>query len=225
MRRQLYALPEPLHACFATLHYFGFSFILRGLTYQFIMRPKGRGKVFRGEQLGEIRKAPAFFGRIVMVGFGSIGQGTLPLLLRHIDLKPEQIAIITGDENGRKVAAEYGVAFHDTPLTPANYRALLEPHLGRGDFLVNCSNDVSSVALIALCQERGALYIDTCIEPWAGGYTDTSLTPEARSTFRAANSPYAARVKRSAWSFSPSGRKKHSKSIWRSVPTWSRYSS
>jgi homospermidine synthase len=133
--------------------------------------------------LGENRKALAFSGRIVMVGFGSIGQGTLPLLLRHIDLKPEQIVIVTGDENGRKVAAEYGIAFHDTPLTPANYRTLLEPRLGRGDFLVNCSNDVSSVALITLCQERGALYIDTCIEPWAGGYTDVSVTPEVRSNY------------------------------------------
>jgi homospermidine synthase len=133
--------------------------------------------------LGENRKALAFSGRIVMVGFGSIGQGTLPLLLRHIDLKPEQISIVTGDEKGRQVAAEYGIAFHDSPLTPANYRALLEPRLSRGDFLVNCSNEVSSVALIALCQERGALYIDTCIEPWAGGYTDVSVTPEHRSNY------------------------------------------
>lgn len=147
------------------------------------MRPKGRGKAVRGEELGAFRKELAFAGRIVMVGFGSIGQGTLPLLLRHIDLKPEQITIITGHEMGRSVAAEYGVEFHDTPLTPANYRALLEPRLRRGDFLVNCSNDVSSVALIALCQALGALYIDTCIEPWAGGYTDVSVTPEVRSNY------------------------------------------
>ena len=133
--------------------------------------------------MGENRKALAFSGRMVMVGFGSIGQGTLPLLLRHIDLKPEQITIVTGDENGRKVAAEYGVDFHTTPLTPANYRSLLEPRLGRGDFLVNCSYDVSSIALISLCQERGALYIDTCIEPWAGGYTDPSITPELRTNY------------------------------------------
>ena len=133
--------------------------------------------------MGGNRKALAFSGRIVMVGFGSIGQGTLPLLLRHIDLKPEQISIVTGDEKGRKVAAEHGVAFHDTPLTPANYRALLEPRLGRGDLLINCSTDVSSIALITLCQECGAAYIDTCIEPWAGGYTDASTTPAMRTNY------------------------------------------
>ncbi|MBX3675919.1 MAG: homospermidine synthase [Rhodocyclaceae bacterium] len=130
-----------------------------------------------------IRKELAFAGRIVMVGFGSIGQGTLPLLLRHIDIRPDQIVIVTGDENGRAVAAEYGVEFNATPLTPANYRSLLEPRLSSGDFLVNCSSDVSSVALVALCQSLGALYADTCIEPWAGGYTDASLKPEARSNY------------------------------------------
>ena len=46
-----------------------------------------------------------YSGRILMVGFGSIGQGTLPLLLRHIDIPPTRVAIVTGDENGRGVAA------------------------------------------------------------------------------------------------------------------------
>ena len=133
--------------------------------------------------MGINSKEQAFAGRIVMVGFGSIGQGTLPLLLRHIDIRPDQIVIVTGDEKGRLVAAEYGVEFHATPLTRTNYRSLLEPRLARGDFLINCSNDVSSVALIALCQELGALYIDTCIEPWVGGYTDASVPPEARSNY------------------------------------------
>ncbi len=60
---------------------------------------------------------------------------------------------------------------------------MLTPLLGRGDFLLNLSVDVSSVALIALCQEIGALYLDTCTEPWAGGYTDPSLTPSQRSNY------------------------------------------
>jgi homospermidine synthase len=124
-----------------------------------------------------------YSGRIVMTGFGSIGQGTLPLLLRHLDVRPEQIVIITGDDNGRQVAAEYGVEFHNLPLTRENYRWVLEPRLGPGDFNVNCSNEVSSHALIELCQQRGALYIDTCIEPWAGGYVDSSVPPEVRSNY------------------------------------------
>src|SRR6185312_15672017 len=38
-----------------------------------------------------------------------------------------------------------------------------------------------SIALIKLCWEKGAMYLDTCIEPWPGGYTDPTV-PAARRT-------------------------------------------
>src|SRR5262249_19613256 len=129
------------------------------------------------------QKHARFDGHLVIVGFGSIGQGVLPLLLRHLDIRREQIAIVTAERRGREVAAEYGIAFVEGALTRENYRAVLEPRLRRGDFLLNVSVDVSSTALIELCQERGALYLDTCIEPWPGGYTDPDLPPAARSNY------------------------------------------
>lgn len=131
----------------------------------------------------EGKKHVKFGGRLVVVGFGSVGQGSLPLLLRHIDIPLDRICIVTGDERGRAEAAHYGVKFEVTPLTPANYRAILLPLVGRGDFLLNLSVDVSSVALIELCCEAGALYLDTCIEPWLGGYTDQSVSPSHRSNY------------------------------------------
>lgn len=124
-----------------------------------------------------------FTGNLVIVGFGSIGQGVLPLILRHIDLDPTRIVVVTAEERGHEEAERYGIRFIVEPLTRDNYRAVLTPLLGEGDFLLNLSVDVSSVALIELAQERGALYLDTCIEPWAGGYTDPSLTPSQRSNY------------------------------------------
>jgi homospermidine synthase len=52
---------------------------------------------------------------------------------------------------------------------------------------------VSSVALIALCRDKGALYLDTCIEPWPGGYTDPNLPPSARSNYALRESALALR--------------------------------
>jgi homospermidine synthase len=37
------------------------------------------------------RKEPRFTGRLVMPG--CVGQGVLPLLLRHIDMRPAQITL------------------------------------------------------------------------------------------------------------------------------------
>ena len=111
------------------------------------------------------RKYVDFKGRMVMVGFGSIGQGVLPLILRHIGIKPRQITIIADEMRGGVPEAErYSIEFIEKRLTRSNYRAILAGRLNKGDFLVNLSVEVASTALVELCQERGALYIDTCID-------------------------------------------------------------
>src|SRR5204862_7097637 len=149
------------------------------------------------------KKYTAFSGRLVIIGFGRIGQGVLPLLLRHIEMRPGQITVITAEPRGYEEAVEYGIEFIEAGLTRENYRAVLEPRLGRGDFLLNVSVDVSSVALIELCRERGALYLDTCIEPWPGGYTDPNLPPAARSNYALRESALALRPKESGASPRP----------------------
>jgi homospermidine synthase len=122
-----------------------------------------------------------FPGRIIFIGFGSIGQGTLPLVLRHIGIPKERVTIITGDDRGKKVAESYGVKFVVLPLTRDNFRRELDQYIGRGDFVLNVSVDVSSIALIKFCWSKGAMYLDTCIEPWPGGYTDATI-PHAKRT-------------------------------------------
>ena len=65
-----------------------------------------------------------FPGRLVFVGFGSIGQGVLPLVLRHIGITPERITIVTADDGGPEGG---GGVRHQVrqvnPLTRDNYRA------------------------------------------------------------------------------------------------------
>ena len=131
--------------------------------------------------------------RLVIIGFGSIGQGVLPLILRHIAVAPQNITIITAEPRGKDVADQYGVKFVETPLTRENYRAVLGSMIGPGDFLLNVSVDVASVALIEFAQEKGALYLDTCIEPWPGGYTDPNLTASQRSNYALRESALALR--------------------------------
>ncbi len=140
------------------------------------MAKKSKKKAFR--------KHVAFGGRMVMIGFGSIGQGVLPLIFRHIDIEPEQITIISAeDRGGLKETERYDVKFIEKRLTQENFREVLDKHVGKGDFLVNLSVEVASTSLVEFCQDKGALYIDTCIEPWPGGYTDPSLSVSRRSNY------------------------------------------
>ena len=125
-------------------------------------------------------------GPIVMIGFGSIGKGTLPLLERHIGFDKSRMVVIAPDDAGREILDARGIAFRHEALTIENYIDVLKPLLAQGPgqaFLVNLSVEVSSVALVRLCKEVGALYIDTCVEPWPGFYTDTRLTVSQRSNY------------------------------------------
>nr|WP_229417232.1 saccharopine dehydrogenase NADP-binding domain-containing protein [Massilia sp. Root418] len=71
-------------------------------------------------------KYAEFGGRIIMLGFGSIGQAILPLLFRHITLRPDQVRIISRSPDRSGIAAEYGVEFQAQPLTESNYESVLE---------------------------------------------------------------------------------------------------
>ncbi len=135
-----------------------------------------------------------FPGRIVFVGFGSIGQGVLPLILRHVGVSPDRITIVTAEDAGRQEAQEYGIKFVKQPITQENHVQVLGPLLSAGDFLLNLSVDVSSIALIKLAREKGALYLDTCIEPWPGGYTDQSVSAARRTNYALRESALALRT-------------------------------
>jgi homospermidine synthase len=135
-------------------------------------------------------------GPIVMIGFGSIGKGTLPLIERHFDFDKARLVVIDPLDTDRKLLDERGVRFIHQAITRKNYRELLTPLLtvgGGQGFCVNLSVDTSSLDIMELCREIGALYIDTVVEPWLGFYFDSKLGPEGRSNYALRETVLAAR--------------------------------
>jgi Homospermidine synthase len=127
-----------------------------------------------------------FDGPIVMIGFGSIGKGTLPLIERHIAFDRSKFVVIAPDDADRHLLDERQLRFMHLGITQDNYREILTPLLkagpGRG-MVVNLSVDTSSVALIELAKDLDAFYIDTVIEPWPGLYTDPKRSVSQRSNY------------------------------------------
>lgn len=124
-----------------------------------------------------------FAGRLLIVGFGSIGQGALPLILRHIGIDRSRISIIAADKRGRAIARKERISFAIRPLTKENYVEVLGEYLRKGDFLLNLSVDVSCLDLINYCQAQGILYLDTVIEPWIGIYDNPDIPVTERSNY------------------------------------------
>ena len=131
-----------------------------------------------------------FGGQVLLLGFGSIGYGVFPLLQRHINFTRDvAVTIITHSdrqEQAEHAARKYG-GVKDIiiqKLTPSNYESIFQRiGLTRGDFIINVSVDVCSCDLIRWCSHEGVLYMDTCIEPWAGHYANPNLTVSERSNY------------------------------------------
>ena len=121
-------------------------------------------------------------GPIVMIGFGSIGRGTLPLIERHFKYDAKRLVVIDPVDTDRKLLDERGIRYIQSAVTKENYKKLLKPLLTKGGgqgFCVNLSVDTSSVDLMEFCRKLGVFYIDTVVEPWLGFYFDSSKNPAA----------------------------------------------
>ena len=125
-----------------------------------------------GAQLGAID------GPLVMIGMGSIGRATLPLLDRHIAFDKSRAIALDPLAERKQYADEYGIAFRQVKLTPENFVEILTPLLTNGEgqgFCVNLSVDTGSVDIMRLCRELNVLYIDTVVEPWPGLYYNQAI--------------------------------------------------
>lgn len=125
-------------------------------------------------------------GLVIMIGFGSIGRGTLPLIERHFRFDRSRLVVIDPREDIAAFLAENNIRHIRQHLTRENYKDVLKPLLkeqqGQG-FCVNLSVDAGSVDLMRICRKHGMLYIDTVVEPWPGFYFNAKADNAARTNY------------------------------------------
>ncbi|KAA0700970.1 homospermidine synthase [Neorhizobium sp. P12A] len=127
-------------------------------------------------------------GPIVMIGFGSIGRGTLPLIERHFKFDKSRMVVIDPREepSDMEILKKHGVRHIKEYVTKDNYKELLKPLLTEGEgqgFCVNLSVDTGSLDIMKLCRKHDVLYIDTVVEPWLGFYFDKNMSNADRTNY------------------------------------------
>ncbi len=125
-------------------------------------------------------------GPIVMIGFGSIGRGTLPLILRHIACDKSKITVIDPSPSWSHLLEKQGITFLKQALTKENYKTILKPLLTAGPgqaLIVNLSVDVGSIDIIKLAHKTNSLCLDTVNEPWPGFYYNAKLDNADRTNY------------------------------------------
>ena len=72
-------------------------------------------------------------GPIVLIGFGSIGRGVLPLIERHFKFDKSRFTVIDPEDKDRHLLDERGIAFIKKAVTRDNFVDLLKPLLTKGE--------------------------------------------------------------------------------------------
>lgn len=131
------------------------------------------------------KKVP-YSGRIVMLGYGSVGQCVLPVIERHFDMPLKNVTVIEADDHADKFApfAPKGMKYKRISLTPENLTEVLGQHLSSGDLLINLTAGVDAISIIDWCQSAGVLYVDTSLEPWADKYGEETLPSWSRTHYQ-----------------------------------------
>ena len=124
-----------------------------------------------------------FDGKIIMIGYGSIGKGLLPLLESYTQFEPSQLYIIAPEIKPYPELKKYNCI--KKAITAKNLEEVLDNIAGTSEpaFIINVSVDVDSVDVIAKAQKLNSFYIDTATEAWPGFYTNTDISLADRSNY------------------------------------------
>ena len=108
-------------------------------------------------------------GRILIIGYGSVGQAILPLVLRHIGIDPKKITVIEAGEHAQLFKTRNGtsgVKYIPLKIVKSNLDSTLSEHLSAGDLLINVSLNIDGIAIVKWCLDNDVMYCDTSIERW-----------------------------------------------------------
>ena len=118
---------------------------------------------------------------VCIIGHGSIGRGTVPLIKRHFTF--DKMTIIDPDPEHLPETSDK-VKFIKLGLTQDNYQDILdEVFVAKDCFCVNLSVGTSSADIMLYCQRKGVLYLDTVKEEWEGFYSNKEIDLEKRSNY------------------------------------------
>ena len=116
-------------------------------------------------------KYTTFSGKILILGYGSVGQPITVLLTKHLDIESSQINILEKDDHTQLFNSRHknsGIGYlPNIEITEKNYRKILSTYVDAGDMIVNCSLNIDAQSILTWCMDNNVMHIDTSLERWA----------------------------------------------------------
>ncbi|HPQ15981.1 MAG TPA: saccharopine dehydrogenase C-terminal domain-containing protein [Bryobacteraceae bacterium] len=110
-----------------------------------------------------------FEHRIVITGYGIVAQAALPLLMKHVNVRPGQITVIDFCDRTEALRPwlETGtVRFVKERVTPENFSCLLSQAVGPGGLIIDLAWSTDFFAMAEWAHKNKVLYVNTSLETW-----------------------------------------------------------
>jgi homospermidine synthase len=126
-----------------------------------------------------------FNKRILFVGFGAVARCTLPILVQHVEISPQNITIMDFEpsESALKPWTAQGMTFVQDRIRPDNLSSLLGRHLSAGDLLIDLAWNIDCSEIVQWCHDQGVLYVNTSVELWDPYGSAEDLHPTERTLY------------------------------------------
>ncbi len=109
-----------------------------------------------------------FNNKILIIGYGSVSQCTLPVLMDKIDAPLQNITIIDFEDKSKalKKYTDQGLKYFREKITPENIDQVLSKYLDNGGLLVDLAWNIGANDIIKWCHDHEVLYVNTSVELW-----------------------------------------------------------
>ncbi|MEK9180769.1 MAG: saccharopine dehydrogenase C-terminal domain-containing protein [Patescibacteria group bacterium] len=119
-----------------------------------------------------------FSHKILIIGYGSVSQCTLPILLDKLDLPRSNITVMDFEDKAEalKKFTDQGVKFVRQRITPENLGRELSKHVDNGGLIIDLAWNIEARDIIGWCHDHDVLYVNTSVEVWdslSGVFTQT----------------------------------------------------
>jgi len=106
--------------------------------------------------------------KILLVGFGSVAQCTLPIFFKRVNVPYQNVTVIDFEDKQEQLQPwiNRGVTYIRLEITKENMSEVLGTYLSDGDLLIDLAWNIGAEDILQWCHDHGVLYINTSVELW-----------------------------------------------------------
>ena len=110
-----------------------------------------------------------FAGKVLVIGYGAVSRCMLPLLLKHLEVKPGNVTVIDYADLPAEVVrgiTDQGAVFKQDKITRSAMGRQLGRYVGQGDLIVDLAWNIGANDILQWCHDHEVLYVNTSVELW-----------------------------------------------------------